>query len=163
MIVVQWGMIESFLCAMVPGLTEEKSEEREKFFSTWSGSARIDQIEYLVSSKLLSPWRDEILALIKEIRQLQDLRDKIVHGQWGGGTNKPHDGGEAELSNWNKPYPEFRWKLKFGGLRELSYRIDAVHYSFVQFMIQNRTLYASGTFYSLGDALKSRCKSQDRS
>jgi len=80
MIVVKWSQIEGFASSLICGLADEGSPELHQFQTTWSGSDRLDQLRDLITQRIMSPWKEEFLNLIIEVRQVQDMRDKNVHG-----------------------------------------------------------------------------------
>jgi hypothetical protein len=153
-IIVRWSAIETLTSAFINGLADENSQERAKFESTWSSSSRLSQLVELTKSRLVPPWQNEILDILEEVRALQDLRDKIVHGTWGGPQNKSAIGADAEVFNWTKPQANFSWRLTFGELMRVAYRMDATQSAILNFLIHNADP-ATG-ISTLGDVLRSK-------
>jgi hypothetical protein len=87
MVSVQWTYIEQMVKVFVHAMTDENDPNdpvREQFDSTRSMQIRLDQWEELTRKHIQISWQHPILELIKETRQVQDMRDKVVHGTWGG-------------------------------------------------------------------------------
>lgn len=136
MVVVQWSLVETMMTIFVHGITAEDESAREKFDATHSSGPRLDQWQELTSKRVMEPWRTQILATINETRQVQELRDKIIHGTWADTENAPVANPEAEGPfNRLPPHHPFKWKLTFGDIKKVALRIDALHHSMWQIAI----------------------------
>jgi hypothetical protein len=153
-IVVRWSSIESLTAAFILGLTDDETPERTTFETTWSWSARLEQLVGLATERLMQPWQNRILEILAEVRSVQDLRDKIVHSQWGGPQNKDFVGPDAQLFNWTKPQPTFSWNLSFGELMRIAYRIDNLQMAIFNFYIGEKE--TTPAIVTLSDALRHR-------
>jgi hypothetical protein len=138
MVVVQWTYIEQMVKVFVHSFTDENDAAdpiREQFDSTRSMQIRLDQWEKLTKQYIQTSWQSPMLDLINEIRQVQDMRDKIVHGTWAG----KEGGGETSVEeahgafSWGKPGHPFSWKLDYHGLLTVAQRIDKLHNDMFQF------------------------------
>jgi len=87
MVAVQWSAVEAMSKIYVQGLTDENEPARLEFEKTWSSGPRLDQWERLAQERVQPPWKGPLLKLINEVRQAQELRDKIIHGTWGDEQN----------------------------------------------------------------------------
>ncbi len=166
MIIVQWSNVEMLSEAFISGLTDEGSQERKEFQATWSASVKLEQLNSLAKKRLLEPWRTEIVGLLADIRSMKDVRDRIVHGSWGGPTGDvrfPTSATAEEkthLFSWSKPNPFFSQRLNFGKLMEIAYKIEAIQLRIHDFMFNNIDR-ASGLI-TLSGALLHRSRKQDQ-
>jgi hypothetical protein len=128
------------------------SLERIEFDQTRAFKLRLKQVEEMIEKELRSPYRETFLKVIAETRQVQDLRDRIVHNSWGddgaSGAGKDARG----VFNWSKPRPVFDWKLDFGGIKALAVRIDALAYAWQMAVIEDE----SGTNILFSEALNQK-------
>jgi hypothetical protein len=161
MVAVQWSSIEQWMTVMVNGLTQNDQDTRKQYNSTWSFSARIDIWEHLADTKIIEPWRQMMLALVNEVRQVQDMRDKIIHASWGGekGEN-PYQNQADKAFNWSKPHHPFNWKLDYGSILKVALRIDQLHLRFFPLM---RTTAAADEFITSEEALRRILRTQGQS
>ena len=139
MVVVQWTLIEQMVKTDVHSFTNEDDPDdpiRSVFDSTRSMRMRLDQWEELTKERIQQAWQKPMLDLINETRQVQDLRDKIVHGTWGdkeGKTIAPDTHGPF---SWGKPGHAFEWKLDYDGILEVALRIDRHHAAMIDFIFK---------------------------
>jgi hypothetical protein len=155
-VVVQWTAIEQFVKVFAHSFTDEEDpddEVRKHFDNTRSMQMRLDQLEDLSKTKLNPPWIPKMLTLLNEIRQVQDMRDKIVHGTWGDKNEAPKAGSDTHGTfSLGRPGHPFDWRLDYGGIVQVALRIDALQAAMFDFAIQ-----ANGTTseqFTFGSALR---------
>jgi hypothetical protein len=140
MVAVTWTGIEFMVITQVHALTEKADREREIFDSTHSMDSRLDQWEELARRKIMQPWQTDLLRLVNEAKQVKELRDKIIHGMWGGKQNEgPPESGKTEAHGpfrWGKPHAPFSWKLDYGGILQVALRIDMLQAQLFEFCFQ---------------------------
>ncbi len=153
MVAVQWAAIEQWMNLIVIGLTHDAPEVREEYGKTWSFSARIDFWELLAQTHVIEPWRTKMLAAINETRQVQELRDKIIHGTWGDKKASSTIGNPVadRVSNWSKPHHPFEWKADYGTILKVALRVDALHQMLFPFL---RTTATPDEFITSDEALR---------
>jgi len=135
MLVVQWSMTEMaieehirFHIAGDAALAEESKTIRR-------AQSRIDFWERLVEMRMLEPDKTQALAQIGRVRNLNALRDEVVHRPWGGGMQDGSWGAAgletADAALLHKrgdkiaPKPSdgramVSWMLTYGRLREIA-------------------------------------------
>jgi hypothetical protein len=138
MVSVQWTYIEQMVKVFVHAMTDENDPNdpvREQFDSTRSMQIHLDQWEELTRKHIQISWQHPILELIKETRQVQDMRDKVVHGTWGGkeGEGEPSIEEAYGAFSWGAPGHPFSWKLDYQGILKVALRIDGLHHRMFQF------------------------------
>jgi hypothetical protein len=152
MVAVQWAAVEQWMNFIVQGLTQNDTATKETYEKTWSFSARLDIWELLADTKIIEPWRTQMLSLINETRQVQDQRDKIIHGTWGGEKNTDQVSQEAKgVFNLSKPHHPFDWKADYGTILKVALRIDRLQQSLFPFF---RTTAAKDEFITSTEALR---------
>ena len=131
MVCVQWSSIESLVKVFVHALTDvddPDDPDRKRFDATRAMATRLDQWQELTAERVQPPWAAQLLALINETRQLQDLRDKIIHGAWSDkeNSNLPPSGEAHGAFSWGRPGKPFSWKLTYGEIVAVAQRMDAL-------------------------------------
>lgn len=158
MVVVQWSSVETMITIYAHAFTGEKSPAREQFDRTRALDVRIDQLEDLAKQNTLPQWRERVLGIINEARQVKELRDKIVHGMWGGKENISANDmgahGPFKFARPNKPNSAFSWKLNYGDILKVAVRIDAVHFAMTDLCFSAHGPIPPGQGVILSDALK---------
>lgn len=158
MVVVQWTAVEQMVKAFVHSFTTEDDRDdpvRKLFDSTRPMSIRLDQWEALAKLHVKQEWLDPMLTLINETRQVQDMRDKIVHGVWSDKENATVVSPEAHgLFSWGKPGHPFNWKLDYSGILQVALRIDRLQAEMFQFVLKASGTGNSGADFTFGDALR---------
>lgn len=155
MVVAQWALLEQLLAITADGFTdkEDANDPLRKHFESLRGfDRRMDALEGLIKSRMKMPWQGEILGIMRQVRDLADLRDKIVHGTWVGKLNAQQAGSEAHgVSKWIKPGPPFEWKLNYGGIVDVAVKIDDAHHQLMMFLIG---AWGSPQDFTVSDAIK---------
>ena len=158
MVIVQWSSIEQMVKIFVHAFTNEDDPSdpvRKVFDSTRSMSIRLDQWEELAKQHIQQSWLQPMLALINESRQVQDMRDKIVHGVWSDKENAQVMSSDAHGPfSWGKPGHPFSWKLDYNGILQVALRIDRLHAEMFQFVLKASGVGNSGADFMLGTALR---------
>jgi len=155
MVVVQWTAIETFIMIYAHALTDANTPEREEFDKTRAMDLRFDQVEDLVRQKVIPQWRERLLTLLNEARQVKELRDKIIHGIWGGKQNSPVAPPEAHGPfRFGKPNVAFSWKLNYGDILKVAKRIDELQFQLLDFCFAANGPVPKGQGVILSDALK---------
>jgi hypothetical protein len=156
MVVVQWTSIEQMVKVFVHALTDENDPSdpvRRKFDSTRPMRMRLDQWEELTKQNIQPAWQRPLLDLINETRQVQDMRDKIIHGTWSDKENARDISPEAHGPfDWGKPGHSFSWKLNYLGILEVALRIDRLQREMFEFAI--RANGQPGGDFTIGVALR---------
>jgi hypothetical protein len=154
MVAVQWTTVETYITIFGHALTESDTPERQIFDQTRAMSIRLDQVEALGQQKLLPEWQGRFFALINEARQVQELRDKIIHGMWGGKENSSLETTEAHgPSKFGKPNVAFSWKLNYGDILKVARRIDELQYQLIDYCFKANGPLPEGQGVMLSDAL----------
>lgn len=158
MVAVQWGAIEQFVKVFVHGLTnpdDAKDPARKLFDSTRPMHMRLSQWTTLTTERMNAPWRERLLPLINETRQVQDLRDKIMHGAWDDNERSgPFDPRDAHgVFSWGQPRSPFSWKLTYGDILKVALRMEQLQVNLIAFCVDagDKSL---GQNPNCGDALR---------
>jgi hypothetical protein len=156
MVVVQWTSIEQMVKVFVHAFTDENDADdpvRTKFDSTRPMQMRLDQWEELTKQNIQPEWQNPLLDLINEVRQVQDMRDKIVHGTWSDKENAQEVSAEAHGPfSWGQPGHPFSWKLNYQGILEVALRIDRLQHEMFAFAL--RAQGQASESFSIGAALR---------
>jgi hypothetical protein len=138
MVTVQWTLIEMWVTSYGHGLSVVIDDEkvREKFDQTRAFEIRLDQVEALAQLHLEPATWVALKALFVRVKNAKFMRDRIVHGTWGG---IPHQGKYEQLAtrNWVKPRQLFEWKLDYPGIMGVVKTIDGLANDFLMFMLNN--------------------------
>jgi hypothetical protein len=135
MINVQWGQLETMVTVFAHGLLQLDKAAKDKFDTTWSFGPRLDMVEAAIRFNVLPPWQPGLTAIFAEVRSCQDERDRIAHGMWGMDEKDPINNPQIkDLKNIAKPHSSFKWKLTFGDLMRVAYRIDDLHGNLADFL-----------------------------
>jgi hypothetical protein len=157
MVIVRWTIIEQMIKIFVHAFTDENDPNdpvRRLFDSTRPMQLRLDQWEELSKAKLQSAWVGEMLDLIAEVRNLTDMRDKIVHGTWADAEKAKTAGVEAHGSfSWGKPGHSFSWKLTYGDILAVALRMDKLHTGMFNFALRASGVQR-GEPFTVGSALR---------
>jgi hypothetical protein len=157
MVAVTWTAIEFMVTTQVHALTDTGSAERKAFDSTRSMDLRLDQWDELVRQKIIEPWQNTLRGLVNEARHVKDMRDKIIHGMWGGKQNDPKlpdSGTEAHGAfRFGKPHAPFSWQLNYGDILKVALRIDTLQLNLFEFCFEAAEVKPGETFV-FSDALK---------
>jgi hypothetical protein len=166
MVVVQWGLIEQLITIITHALVGDDTAKRDGFNKTWAHAKRIAMMEELASAKLREPFLSQFQSFVAEIKNIQDIRDKIVHGSWGheGDDAKknppdPNNPQASSVGHFGPPHAPFKWRASFGELQKVVKRIDALHKSITQWIIANRRPREDGhEGFLFGDSIKAMFK-----
>lgn len=129
-VVVQWAAIEEMVKVFVHSFTDKKNPNdplRKQFDAIRPMQKRIDVWEDLSKVGLKPEWVRSMLEIINETRNIQDLRDKIVHGTWGDKKTVEQGADTHGPFSLGKPGHPFDWKLDYGGILNVAVRIDHLH------------------------------------
>ena len=158
MVVVRWSLIEQLVKAWVHSFTDENDKNdpvRKLFDSTRSMQMRLDQWEELSRLHLRTSWLTPMLDIINEVRQIVDMRDKIVHGTWSDKENSNVVAPEAHGPfSWGKPGHAFSWKLDYHGILDAALRIDRLQASMFEFALRANGAGNSGADFTFRSALQ---------
>jgi hypothetical protein len=158
MVVVQWTSIEQMVKVFVHALTDENDANdpvRKKFDSTRPMQMRLDQWEELTKQSIQSIWQKPLLDLINQTRQVQDMRDKIVHGTWSDKENARNASEEAHGPfSWGKPGHPFTWKLNYQGILDVALRIDRLQREMFEFALKANGQEPPRGDFTIGSALR---------
>ncbi len=155
MIVVQWSSLEMLLGVATEALLRDDEEQLEAFRSDRSTKGRLDTLQNLVSGEFAQPHRDRFLALIRETRDAQFLRDRVAHGSWSSAEQVVLEDPEARSAfSWLGPRHPFEWKLTFGTLKELALRIESLNVRFQNAILDE--LKPGDTQILLSDAINKK-------
>ena len=125
MVVVQWSQLEMLLAVVAYALVAGDPVARKRYDETRSFGIRLDLLQGLVNEQVKQPHCDQIIALIVRIRNLQLLRDRVVHGAWTGEAVGPLETQTANaVFNFIKPRQSFEWKLDYAGIMKTAHAID---------------------------------------
>jgi len=137
MVVVQWTSIEQMVKAFFHSFTDENDPNdpiRKQFDSTRSMQMRLDQWAELTKQRIQPSWQSPLLDLINRARQVQDMRDKIVHGTWSDKENAQTISSEAYGPfSWGMPGHPFSWKLDYQGILAVALQIDGLQKQMLDF------------------------------
>ncbi len=137
MVVVQWSNLETLLSLTVQPLCANDTAVALEFSSTRAFKLRMDLFETLVERKIRDPERTDLLSIILAVKNLQQQRDRIVHGNWGSEEGAPIDNPSATGAfKWAVPSKPFEWKLDFGRIVKVARDIDEVHARLFSFLVQ---------------------------
>lgn len=150
MVAVTWTLIENIMQLVASGLCKDDAEALTKFEQTRSFKIRLELLKAIIEQKMASPHKEVFLALVQETKATQQLRDRIIHGTWGGEEqNSP-----VSPFNWMKPHPPFQWKLDFGGIKKVAIRIDGLLAQWYEAILKGET----GDNILMSDALQRKCR-----
>ena len=158
MVIVQWTSVEQMVKVFVHALTNENDPNdpvRRRFDTTRPMQARLDQLAELTKQLVQPSWQTPLLDLINQIRQVQDMRDKIVHGTWSDKENAQEVSTEAHGPfSWGKPGHPFSWKLDYQGILGVALRIDSLQKEMFDFAFRAAGQTQPAGDFTLGRALK---------
>jgi hypothetical protein len=159
MVSVQWTLIEQMVKVYVHSLTDESDPDdqiRKQFDSTRSMQMRLDQWEDLTKKHIQISWQNPLLDIINEIRQVQDMRDKVIHGAWSGkeGGSEPSIDEAHGPFSWGGPGHPFSWKLDYHGVLKVALRIDDLHRKMFQFAFSAAGQSGLSEGFTIGSALR---------
>lgn len=158
MMISQWTALEQAIKVFAHAMTDEDDRDdpdRKLFDSTRPMQRRIQQWEDLVKARMRSPKREQLLEIINQIKQVEDQRDKIVHGTWSGKENTDAVSDSARgVFSWGNPGPKFSWKLSYDDILKVALRIDQLHGALFDFAIQI-TRSSGVAQFRVGEALRS--------
>jgi hypothetical protein len=160
MVCVQWGLIESLVKVFAHALTDHDNPndpDRIRFDATRPMTMRLDRWGDLVRERMQPEWAARLLPLIAETRQLQDLRDKIVHGAWSDKENSasPPTGEAHGPFSWGKPGKPFSWQLTYHDIIGVALRMDGLQRDLYQLAIDASRVAGTGKdFTTIGGALR---------
>ena len=158
MVIVRWSLVEQLVKACVHSFTDENDKNdpvRKLFDSTRSMQQRLDQWEELSRLHLQVSWLAPMLDIINEVRQILDMRDKIVHGTWSDKENSNTAATEAHGSfSWGRPGHAFSWKLDYHGILNVALRIDRLQASMFELAHRASGVGNSGADFTFGSALR---------
>jgi hypothetical protein len=158
MVVVRWTLIEQYVTAYVHSFTngnDANDTVRRRFDSTRAMQSRLDQWEELSRKNLQAGWLRPMLDLINEVRQLLDMRDKIVHGTWSDKENATMIAPEAHGPfSWGNPGHPFSWRLDYHGILNVALRMDRLQGAMFDFVLKASGVGNSGKDFTISSALK---------
>lgn len=158
MVIVQWTSIEQTVKVFVHAFTDENDPDdpiRRKFDATRSMQLRLDLWAELTNERIQPSWRTPLHDLINKTRQIQDMRDKIVHGTWSDKENAQTVLQEAHGPfSWGKPGHAFSWKLDYQGILNVALRIDSLHKEMFDFAFRANGQTQGREWFMLGQALR---------
>jgi hypothetical protein len=159
MVCVLWSYVEQLVTAFVHGMTDQDDPhdpDRARFDTTRAMMARLEQWKQLTAERMEARWRDRLLPLINETRQLADLRDKIVHGTWSDKENSstPPTGEAHGAFSWGRPGKPFTWRLTYDDIVRIALRIDAHHSNLFSFCADAAGIEPGQPNFTVGNAVR---------
>lgn len=125
MVVVQWSNLETLTTIATEALLQDDPTALAEFQQDRSARGRLDTFQRLISDELIEPHRTTLLSLVRDMRDVQLLRDRIVHGSWASKDGATLDNPEAQSTfGMLKPRQPFEWKLDFGKLKATALKIE---------------------------------------
>ncbi|MGO7686259.1 hypothetical protein ACC696_16570 [Rhizobium ruizarguesonis] len=125
MVAVAWSHFEMLLHITATSVFHEEPETLGKFENMRSMQTRLNMVQAGVTDKMLPHHRGVFLELIREARDCQQMRDRIIHGAWSGSGDDPIENPASDVvSSFLKPRHPFEWKLDFGKIKAVALRID---------------------------------------
>lgn len=166
MVVVQWGLIEQLITIITHALVDDDAAKKEEFNKTWSHARRMSMMEELAKEKFREPFLSQFKRFVTEMKNIQDIRDKIVHGSWGhegdDAAKNPPDRDNPQASSvghFGLPHAQFKWRASFGELKKVVKRIDTLHQGIIQWIIANKQPREDGhEGFLFGDSIKAMFK-----
>jgi len=158
MVIVQWTSIEQMVKVFAHAFTDEDDPNdavRKKFDATKPMQARLDQLAELTKQLILPSWQPPLLDLINKTRQVQDMRDKIVHGTWSNKENAQEISTEAHGPfSWGNLSHPFSWRLDYQGILGVALRIDSLHKEMLDFAFRAGGQSKPTEGFRVGQALR---------
>ena len=123
-VAVHWSQLEAYIHIHASAFMAPGSDEEKLFKSTRAVDQRLAQWQVLIEREVNDPHRSKIVAIIKQIKEVKYLRDRIMHDTWAGGGDV--DEAMSSLFNWFKPRKPLDWNLDFGTIFRVATMIDGV-------------------------------------
>lgn len=144
----------------VTALLQEEPDVVREFEQTRSMQIRLDMAQQAISTKLAPPYDKEMLDLLRQARDCQQMRDRIVHGAWSGSSDDPITDPQAgSVFNWLKPRHSYEWKLNFAKIKDVAVRIDGLSYQWLTACLKDAQPQAHGGI-TLRGALQLKLRKQ---
>jgi hypothetical protein len=124
-VAVAWSYFESHLHTAATAIFDDEPETKEKFEQMRSMQTRLNMVQAGIDAKMIEPHRSRFLTLLKDARDCQQMRDRIIHGTWNSVGDDPISDPQSDrVFNWLKPRHTYEWKLDFGKIKGVALRID---------------------------------------
>ncbi|MBY5776797.1 hypothetical protein HFN59_06670 [Rhizobium leguminosarum] len=156
MVAVSWSFFETNLHTTATAIFDDEPETRDRFEQVRSMQTRLNIVQTGVEAKMIKPHRGRFIALLKEARDCQQMRDRIIHGSWSGTGDDPINNPQSNsVFNWLKPRHPYEWKLDFGKIKAVALRIDKLCSNWLDVITAD---VPPADFILLNDAIKLKLK-----
>jgi hypothetical protein len=138
MVAVHWSLLETHMEVFVNGLTKDDPVSLEEFKTSQTFERRLSQWRNLVELKMIEPYKSRVLAVIKEIGEMQHERHRIIHSNWSGDDTHFPGSEKTRAFSWTGHRPSFSWKLSFAQIVGIAKKIDALNAKIFQSVMDFR-------------------------